>query len=43
MLKFDAKKMNNMYGIIGVLILALTINTESVLTEHDHFPGKKKC
>lgn len=34
--------MNNMYGIIGVLILTLTINTESVLTEHEHFPGKRK-
>lgn len=39
-LKYDTKKMNNIYGIVGVLILAVTINTEPVLTEHEHFPGK---
>lgn len=39
-LKYDTKKMNNIYGIIGVLILAVTINTEPVLTEHEHFPGE---
>lgn len=29
-----------MFGIIGVLILTL-INTKSVVTENDYFPGEK--